>query len=86
MRDYTPVIPKKDLIHGAYYIGVCRNATLARWDGQREVFVHWRTKFGSTYLEDIHCPEDDSVYDVFVAQRLAEEDEIVEINFEVDCK
>ena len=79
MRDYTPIIPKKDLVHGAYYIGRCRNATLARWDSEKEVFYHWRTKWNCTYIEKIHCPEDDNVFDVFVAERLAEENEIVEI-------
>lgn len=78
-KDYTPKISKKDLVHGQYYVGRCRNASLARWDGNREVFVHWRTKFMDTFLEDIKCPEDDKLYDVFVVQRLAEQDEIIEI-------
>lgn len=79
MRDYTPIIPKKDLVHGQYYVGSCRNATLARWDGEKEVFYHWRTKWNNTFIENIHCPEDDEVYDVFVAERIAEQNEIVEI-------
>lgn len=65
--NYEPVIKKEDLEHGAYYKGRCRNATEARWDGNRQKFRHWREKFGHTFLEYIKCPEDDKVYDVFVA-------------------
>ena len=60
-------IAKTDLIVGAYYEGLCRNATVARWDGKK--FVHWRSKFGHSYIERICCPEDDSVYDVFKARK-----------------
>ena len=67
MRDYTPVIPKLNLEHGAYYQGRCRNASIARWNGERGVFVYWRTKFNDTFLEEIRCPEDDKHFDVFVA-------------------
>ena len=67
MKDYTPIIEKKDLKHGAYYEGTCRNASIARWDAIGNVFTHWRTKFGHTYLEEINCPEDDKTYDVFIA-------------------
>lgn len=65
--DYTPKIKKEDLKHGHYYAGYCRNATVARWNGK--VFVYWRTKFGSKFLEEINCPEDEIVYDVFIAER-----------------
>ena len=64
--DYTPKIAKADLEHGAYYKGRCRNANEARWNGVRECFVHWRTKFGSTFTEEIKHPEDDKDFDVFV--------------------
>ena len=60
-------IRKKDLIHGAYYKGRSRNASEARWDGDRNVFVHWRYKFGETFLDELRHPEDEQVYDVFVA-------------------
>ncbi len=68
MRDYTPVIPKLSLEHGAYYQGRCRNASIARWDGNRHVFVYYRNKFGHVFLEEIKCPEDDILFDVFVAE------------------
>ena len=69
MRDYNPVIRKEDLVHGTYYEGRCRNATQARWNAARQVFVHWRFKFGSMFLEEIRCPEDDQHFDVFIAMR-----------------
>ena len=72
MRDYTPKIDKKDLVDGAYYKGQCRNASIARWDGSKERFVHWRTKFGHTFLEEICHPEDDQIYDVFVVEHMIE--------------
>ena len=67
-KDYTPVIAKKDLEHGAYYQGRCRNSSLARWDANRQVFVYYRNKFGHEFLEEIKCPEDDTLFDVFVAE------------------
>ena len=57
-------IPKDKLIIGKTYIGDCRNATEAIWDGK--VFKYMRTKFGSTYEEEINHFEDDDGYDVFV--------------------
>ncbi len=72
MRNYDPKIAKKDLIDGAYYKGTCRNAEIARWDGKKQHFVHWRTKFGQTFLEEIKHPEDEQYYDVFVVEGIIE--------------
>lgn len=58
---------RHELVDGAYYLGHCRNASVARWSGQAQMFVHWRHKFGQRYLEDIAHPADESRYDVFVA-------------------
>lgn len=58
-------IPKSGLVHGRYYYGRCRNASIARWDGMKEVFVHWRQKFGDVFLEEIKCREDELHFDVF---------------------
>ena len=66
--NYIPKIPKKDLIHGAYYKGRCRNASEARWNAKLERFVHWRTKFGETFREEICHPEDEQNFDVFVVE------------------
>ena len=58
-------IPKKDLEHGAYYKGECRNASEARWDKHHDLFWINRIKFLYDYLEEIKHPEDDDYYDVF---------------------
>lgn len=70
---YIPKIAKKDLIHGAYYSGQCRNASEARWNADKQIFVHWRTKFNSTFLEEIKHPEDDNLFDVFVVEEILEQ-------------
>jgi hypothetical protein len=57
-------IPKDELIVGKTYIGDCRNASEAVWNG--DVFTYMRTKFGTTYPEDINHFQDDDGYDVFV--------------------
>lgn len=57
-------IPKKDLIIGKTYIGDCRNASEAIWNGK--VFVYKRTKFGYTSDEEINHFEDDDGFDLFV--------------------
>ena len=61
-------LAKAVLTHGAYYLGDCRNASIARWNGETNRFVYMRTKFGSTFAESICHPDDDKVYDVFVAE------------------
>ena len=61
-------IPKDELIIGKIYIGDCRNATEAIWDGK--VFKYMRTKFGLTYEEEINHFEEDDGYDVFVPIKL----------------
>lgn len=60
------MLPKASLEDGKVYVGYCRNATTARWDGKRERFVYQRTKFHDTFEEDIVHPEDDLGFDVFV--------------------
>ena len=57
-------IPKKDLIIGKTYIGDCRNASEAIWNGK--VFVYKRTKFGYAFDEEINHFEDDNGFDLFV--------------------
>lgn len=68
------MIPKKDLVDGAYYKGSCRNAWIAMWDGRLNKFIHLRTKFGDTFSESINHPEDDDGYDVFVPVERVEND------------
>ena len=66
-------IPKDELITGKTYIGDCRNATEAVWNGEK--FTYMRTKFGSTYPETINHFQDDDGYDVFVPIKLKLEEE-----------
>ena len=64
-------IPKKDLIVGQVYVGSCRNAEEALWDGK--VFIYKRRKFAMVYDEEINHFEDDDGYDVFVPIKLKKE-------------
>lgn len=58
-------IPKKDLIHGVWYKGRCRNAPVAIWDEKKEVFRYIRFKFVDFFSETINHFEDDNGYDLF---------------------
>ena len=57
-------IPKKDLVIGTTYTGVCRNSDEATWLGDK--FEYTRYKFGTQYKETINHFEDDDGYDLFV--------------------
>ena len=59
------MIAKSELKHGAYYKGECRNASVARWNSDKQEFVNWRLKFGTEFTETICHPDDDEIYDVF---------------------
>ena len=63
-------IPKKDLIIGKTYIGSCRNASEATWDGKK--FIYDRHKWGFVYEEAINHFEDDDGYDLFVPIKIKE--------------
>jgi uncharacterized protein (DUF433 family) len=62
-----PILPKDRLVHGRYYKGRCRNATVARWNSEKQKFYHWREKFGRIYIETIKYPTDEREpwWDVF---------------------
>jgi hypothetical protein len=67
---YVPIlikcgaIPKDKLIPGGKYKGACRNAEIAVWTGNK--FIYDRTKFGTTYKEEINHFQDDDGGDLFV--------------------
>jgi len=63
------VLSKDKLEDGKYYLGECRNARVARWCEKDQKFTYIRTKFGSSYPEDIKHPEDDDGFDLFVPFR-----------------
>lgn len=48
-----PMVPFGQLEHGAYYHGSCRNAHVARWNANQQLFVYMRQKFGHVYPEEI---------------------------------
>lgn len=60
------MIAKKDLIDGTTYIGSCRNSETAVWHADKGLFTYIRTKWGSSFPEDIEHPEDDDGFDIFV--------------------
>jgi hypothetical protein len=81
-RTDRPILPKEELVDGAYYVGRCRNATVARWSAKRGSFFHWRVKFSRIYVEEIKHPIDEEYFDVFrVVRHLA--DPKFEIPFDV---
>jgi hypothetical protein len=64
-------IPKENLVIGKTYIGSCRNASEAIWNG--EVFVYERTKFNRTFNEKINHFEDDDGYDLFIPIKIKDD-------------
>lgn len=69
-------IPKKDLEDGKYYVGRCRNASVARWDEEQNEFVYARQKFNYVFPETINHFEDDDFFDLFVPIKEATEEQI----------
>ena len=67
------ILPKAELVDGAYYVGRCRNATVARWSAEQSCFFHWRTKFDDVRVETIKHPVDEDYFDVFRVVRLLPE-------------
>jgi hypothetical protein len=72
IEDYyrMGVIRKEDLIDGKIYIGLCRNATTARWCVDKNAFSYLRYKFYNRYVEEINHISDDDGYDVFLPTKL----------------
>src|ERR1035437_2947918 len=79
------LVPKSALRDGAYCIGRCRNACVARWNAMEKCFYHWREKFGRIYIEKIKHPVDESEFDVFRVLEEEEADRKFEIPFDEDA-
>jgi hypothetical protein len=60
------MLRKEQLEDGSYYLGHCRNASVAKWNFLKNKFVYMRDKWGSHYAEDIVHIEDDECFDIFV--------------------
>lgn len=65
MKKPEHFIEKKELIDGRWYIGQCRNSSLALWDSKLNCFFYIRDKLGGKLLEKINHPEDDDGFDLF---------------------
>jgi hypothetical protein len=70
-------IPKADLVDNQFYFGEYRNANVGKWIAEKNVFEHWRYKFGFRIDECNHF-EDDDGFALFVPIRLANKAEIEE--------
>ena len=77
-KDYYQkgVIRKKNLIDGATYEGICRNADEATWDKMEDSFIYDRYKMGFTYDDYTNHIEDDDGYDVFIPVRRIYENQL----------
>ena len=64
-RTGRALLQKPALVDGTYYVGRCRNATVARWSATNNCFFHWRIKFDRVFVEEIKHPVDEAYYDVF---------------------
>lgn len=68
------IIRKDDLIKNCYYMGDCRNTTVALWNGFE--FVYMRTKFKTEFVETIKHIEDDNGFDLFLPFKELKDDEV----------
>jgi hypothetical protein len=64
-RTGRALLQKPTLVDSTYYVGRCRNATIARWSATHDCFYHWRVKFDRVFVEEIKHPVDETYYDVF---------------------
>jgi hypothetical protein len=77
-----PFIAKADLVDGVYYEGDCRNASVAVWDAENNVFWYNRYKFGGYFYEAINHPENDDGHDLFYPYGVTEPKELQKVDFE----
>ena len=63
-------IPLDKLEVGKTYLGSCRNAHEAVWNGEK--FIYQRYKFGFTYPEKINHFQNDDGYDLFTPIKVKE--------------
>lgn len=66
--DNIYVIPKRELVVGQEYEGVCRNSGKATWFGTK--FGYDRYKFGAWFKDTINHFEDDNGYDLFIPMKV----------------
>lgn len=67
------IIFKESLKKDKFYYGRCRNASIAKWNGQQ--FIYIRQKFNNRFKENINHFEDDNGFDLFIPLfEISEED------------
>jgi len=64
-------ISKQNLEPGVTYLGICRNASEAVWNG--ELFEYKRYKFGEILYDTIQHFEEFTEYDVFIPYQKKED-------------
>ena len=77
-----PFLPKSELVDEVYYKGDCRNASMAIWDAEHNLFWYMRCKWGTWYPEDICHPEDDNGFDLYYPYEVGEPTEEQKIEFD----
>ena len=68
-------VPKKELKDGGIYFGEHRRATVAKWNGEKNIFVYNRYKFNNVFEDVCNHFEDDDGYALFVPIGEATEEE-----------
>lgn len=59
------MLRKEQLRDGRCYWGICRNARVARWSAEHQLFFHQRKKFEHWYVESIPHPIDQKTTELF---------------------
>lgn len=79
-KDYYAkgVIRAKDLEHGKYYIGKCRNNHIGRWNAETKEMWYQNFGFGNYYPDKVNYLDDDNGYDLFIALKEIDEEEVPE--------
>ena len=72
------LIPKKKLKDRTYYLGHCRNSSVALWCKKSQKFFYVRWKFVSSFIDDIFHPEDDDGFDLFLPIKKIDEKDLKE--------
>jgi len=60
------LLRKEALEHGAYYRGVCKFGTVARWHASQKRFFYYRQVRGARVLDELAHPADGRTHDFFL--------------------
>lgn len=60
------LLRKEALEHGAYYRGVCKFGTVARWHAKLKRFYYFRQVRGSKVLDELAHPAEGRTHDFFL--------------------